>query len=124
MGRSLSWSVPHSWPRTKGFLTDVVLATTFRVVIAVTKKKNRKVPPGPEFVLDAELVPSPERMSYGAPRIYFPFDVLELGRSFTTKRHLGTVRKAIRRYRAESSTENEYAARELVTGGCRVWRMK
>lgn len=124
MGQSLSVSVPHSFPRTKGFLTSVVPSVTFSRVTIVTKKKNRKVPPWPEYVLDAEMVPTPERAFYGAPRVYFPFDVLELGRSFTTKRHLGTVRKAIRRYRAESSTENEYAARELDSGGCRVWRMK
>ena len=74
--------------------------------------------------MDAEVVPAPERANHGAPRIYFPFDVHELGRSFTTKRHLGTVRKAIRRYRAENENGNEYAARELMTGGCRVWRMK
>lgn len=90
----------------------------------VTKKKIRHFKPGAEFVLDSDVVPTPERKPTGAHRIYFPFDVLEVGRSFTTRRGLDTVRKAIRRYREESGMEREYTARALDNGGSRAWRTK
>lgn len=103
------------------------------IVAAVTrnasnaKKKNGgfKKADGPEFVLDFELVPAPERKPKGAQAIYFPFDVLEVGRSFRTLRTLGTVRAAIRKFRAvDGMGEREFTAVELKDGGCRAWRMK
>ena len=74
--------------------------------------------------MDDEVVPAPERKPTGAHRIYFPFDVMEVGRSFTTRRGLDTVRKAIRRWREENGMEREYTARALENGGSRAWRLK
>jgi hypothetical protein len=56
--------------------------------VTAVKKKNvgYRRSSGPEYVLDAEPIPLPERKRIGARKIYFPFDLLELGRSFTTKR--------------------------------------
>ena len=74
-------------------MTWIVFADTFRRVIGVEKKKKRlPVPrPGvPEYVLDVELVPMPEKKRIGAKKIYFPLDMLEVGRSFTTRRSADT----------------------------------
>lgn len=124
MGQSLSVSVPHSPPRTKGFLTACSLFTYIpRVTEAKKKPVGYRKSKGPEFSLDAEVVPLPERKRLGATRIYFPFDILEIGRSFTTKRSEQTVRKAIRRFRLEGSQEMEFMVEEK-DGRVRCWREK
>lgn len=125
MGQSLSVSVPHSFPRTKGFLT----ACSFvRYIPRVTSPKKKPVgyrrATGPEFVLDAEVVPFPEPKKLGAARIYFPFDVLEVGRSFTTRRSSSTVRKAIRRFRTEGDQGLEFMVEDQPDGKVRCWREK
>jgi hypothetical protein len=94
-------------------------------VASVAIKNKKRAVVGPEFVLDSELVPAPEKRPKGAQAIYFPFEVLEVGRSFTTRRTLDTVRKAIRKFREEVGMgEREFVARGLEAGGCRAWRTK
>lgn len=122
MGQSLSVSVPHSFPRTKVFLTGSSIAATFRRVTVVAKKKKVKVS-GPEFVLDAEVVPMPEKKRIGAKKIYFPLDILEVGRSFTTPRSVDTLRSAIRRFRVdEGHEEKKFMMEKQADGRMRCWR--
>lgn len=96
------------------------------MVTAKNKKaalKKSAIPAGPEFVLDTELVPMPEKKAIGAKKIYFPFDVLEVGRSFTTHRVLGTVRSAIRRFRKEENAmEKLFMTEQQRDGRVRCWR--
>ena len=82
------------------------------------------VEPRPEYVLDDELIARPEVKPQGAKPIYFPFDVMDVGKSFTTHRTLGTLRKAMRRFRDAAGGEVWFTARALPQGGCRVWRVK
>jgi hypothetical protein len=94
-------------------------------VTVVEKKKKRsgyRKVDGPEFVLDADVVPLPERKRIGAVRIYFPLDVLEVGRSFTTRRTMGTVRKAVRRFKLDSGTDVQFMVEEQPDGRVRCWR--
>lgn len=92
-------------------------------ILAVKKKPVVPVSPlGPRFVLDAESVPLPERPRREAA--YFPFDVLEVGQSFTSSHQHGTLRDAAKRFRASSGSDRGFAFRSLPDGGCRVWRVK
>lgn len=96
-------------------------------MVTAKKKKlstlKRVVPAGPEFVLDSELVPMPEKVRIGPKKVYFPFDVLEVGRSFTTHRVLGTVRSAIRRFRRDGGQmEKVFMTEEQADGRVRCWR--
>lgn len=85
---------------------------------------RKPVAAGPEYVFDDELVPAPGDPRRGAIRIYFPFVEMEVGRSFTTHRTLGTLRDAVRRFRKDGHMEKEFKVRELPAGGCRAWRTK
>ena len=103
-------------------MTECWNADTFRAV-TVGEKKKKRVVPGPEFVLDAELVPMPEKKRIGAKKVYFPFDVMELGRSFTTPRSVDTVRAAIKRFRLEDGHgELEFMFEKQPNGRVRCWR--
>lgn len=92
-------------------------------ILAVKKKPVAPVPPvGPRYVLDVARVPLPEK-----PRrepAYFPFDVLEVGQSFTSHHQHGTLRDAAKRFRASSGSDRAFDFRPLPDGGCRVWRKK
>lgn len=95
-----------------------------RVTSSVAKKKKnlgyRRLD-GPEYVLDSDLVPMPEKQRIGAKLIYFPFDILEVGRSFTTKRSIGTLRKSIRRFRIGGNEDKRFMVEEK-DGKVRCWR--
>lgn len=92
-------------------------------IFPVKKKPLPPVPPvGPRFVLDAARVPLPEKPKREAA--YFPFDVLEVGQSFTSHHQHGTLRDAAKRFRASSGSDRGFAFRSLPDGGCRVWRVK
>ncbi len=95
----------------------------------VTARKGKKSGPkrrvargAPEYALDAELVPFPEKKRIGAKKIYFPFDVMEVGRSFTTPRAPHTLRKAIRRFRVEQGHPEMEFLMEEKDGRVRCWR--
>lgn len=85
---------------------------------------RKPVVAGPEYVFDELPVPAPGDPRRGAVRIYFPFVEMEVGRSFTTHRTLGTLRDAVRRFRGTGHAEKEFKVRERAEGGCRVWRIK
>lgn len=91
---------------------------------AVEKKKKRSAPQAPEYVMDAEIVPMPEKKRIGAKKIYFPLDVLELGRSFTTRRSIDTVRSAIKRFREEFGEDKQFMKEKQPDGKVRCWREK
>jgi hypothetical protein len=88
-------------------------------------KKNRKssprraLPPGPEYQFDDETVPPPPDPRRGAYRIYFPFDVMEAGKSFKTKRTIGTVRDAARRFRREGHAD-QFVIATLALAGAKL----
>jgi hypothetical protein len=83
---------------------------------------HKPAPAGPRFVVDPVRVPLPERPK--RERAYFPFDVLEVGQSFTSSHAHGTLRDAQKKFRANGGSDRSFAVRELPEGGCRVWRVK
>jgi hypothetical protein len=87
------------------------------------RKKRRPTPAGPEYVFDDERIQPPPEPRRGAYKIYFPLSEMQPGSSFTTKRTIGTLRRAVRLFRREGHVDQEFKVRP-IEGGCRVWRVK
>lgn len=101
----------------------------------VTKGKRKVRSPGgspafagPECEIDVDLLAMPERKPLGAKKVYFPFEVLEVGRSFRTRRVVDTVLLAARRFRrsAPEHAEKKFVVARIDEGGykARCWREK
>lgn len=80
---------------------------------------------GPEYMLDSDVVPMPERKQRGGVAIYFPFAEMEVGRSFRTQRSMDTLKTAVRRFvKGEGMEGRKYMVRDIadLPGWRRCWR--
>lgn len=75
-----------------------------------------------ELVEDNDVVPIPDGRR-GTKSVRYPFDQMEVNRSFTVNRRANTLAYAVRRYRESGHEDRRFVVREVEDGKCRVWRV-
>ena len=81
--------------------------------------------PNAEWGYDPDVVTYPVEKP-GKRAIYYPFDVLEVGKSFTARKKAEALIYSIKRWRglSDENAFRRFRVKALPEGGCRVWRVK